>query len=73
MVYGELGRLPLEIMVKQKLVLFWNSRLIYNQILSSIMYTLMLKLHENNPTKFRWISYTKSIMDDALCEMIKCL
>jgi hypothetical protein len=38
MVYGELGRLPLEIMVKQKLVLFWNSRLIYNQILSSIIY-----------------------------------
>lgn len=65
MVYGELGRLPLEIMVKQKLVLFWNSMLFNNQKLSSIMYKLMLKLHENNPAKFKWISYTKSIMDDC--------
>ena len=38
MVYGELGRLPLEIMVKQKLVLFWNSMLFNNQKLSSILY-----------------------------------
>jgi hypothetical protein len=64
-VYGELGRLPLEIMVEQKLVLFWNSMLFNNQKLSSIMYKLMLKLYEINPTKFKWISYTKSIMDDC--------
>ena len=64
-VYGELGRLPLEIMVEQKLVLFWNSMLFNNQKLSSIMYKLMLRLHENNPKRFKWISYTKSIMDDC--------
>ena len=29
------------------------------------MYKLMLKLHENNTTKFKWISYKKSIMDDC--------
>ena len=65
MVYGELGRLPLEIMVKQKLVLFWNSMLFNNQKLSSIMYKLMLRFHVTNPTKFKWISYTKSIMNDC--------
>ena len=57
-VYGELGRLPLEVMVEQKLVLFWNNMLFNNQKLSSIMYKLMLILHENNPTKFKWILCT---------------
>ena len=52
-------------MVKQKLVLFWNSMLFNNQKLSSIMYKLMLRLHENNPTKLKRISYTKSIMDEC--------
>jgi hypothetical protein len=25
----------------------------------------MLKLHEENPSKFEWLSYTKSILDDS--------
>ena len=36
-----------------------------NQKLSSIMYKLMLRFHVTNPTKFKWISYTKSIMNDC--------
>jgi hypothetical protein len=33
--------------------------------LSFIKYKLMLKLHEENPSKFEWLSYTKSILDDS--------
>ena len=29
------------------------------------MYKLMLKIHETRPLKFKWISYTKSILDDC--------
>lgn len=64
MVYGELGRFPLETIVKRKMVLFWNSLLLENNKLSSIMYKLMLKSHFQYPTKFKWITYVKSIFDE---------
>ena len=42
MVYGELGRYPMEVMVKCKIVLFWNNLLCESNKLSSILYKLML-------------------------------
>lgn len=65
LVYGELGRFPLETIVKQKMILFWNSLLTDSNKLSHIMYKLMLKVHETRPVKFKWVSYTKSILDDC--------
>ena len=65
MVYGELGRFPLEIIIKQKMILFWNSLLIEDSKLSSILYQLMFKLYDINPSKFKWIKYIKSILDDC--------
>ena len=65
MVYGELGRFSLDIIVKRRMVLFWNSLLQEEHKLSSIMYRVMLKLHSRYPTKFKWISYVKSIFDDC--------
>jgi hypothetical protein len=41
MVYGELGRYPMEVMVKCKIVLFWNNLLCESNKLSSILYKLM--------------------------------
>jgi hypothetical protein len=64
LVYGELGRFPLETIVKQKMILFWNSLLTDSNKLSH-MYKLMLKIHEARPLKFKWISYTKSVLDDC--------
>jgi hypothetical protein len=64
LVYGELGRFPLETIVKQKMILLWNSLLTDSNKLSH-MYKLMLKIHEARPLKFKWISYTKSVLDDC--------
>jgi hypothetical protein len=50
MVYGELGRYPMEVIVKRKIVLFWNNLLCESNKLSSILYELMFKLHDQNPS-----------------------
>ena len=42
-----------------------NNILFNSSKLSFIKYKLMLKLHEENPSKFEWLSYTKSILDDS--------
>ena len=65
MVYGELGRFPLEIIIKRKMIMFWNSLQTEKTKLSSIMYQVMLKLHSENPSKFKWVSYVKSVFDDC--------
>jgi hypothetical protein len=42
--------------------------------LSSILYKLMLKIHESSQADFKWIKYIKSIFDEmdwALFGMIK--
>lgn len=65
MVYGELGRVPLEISIKLRMVTFWGKTLQKENKISNIMLRLMLKLHENNPSKFKWISYLKSIFDET--------
>jgi hypothetical protein len=59
MVYGELGRYPMEVVVKRKIVLFWNNLLCESNKLSFILYKLMFKLHDQNPSHFKWISYVK--------------
>ena len=46
------------------MVLFWNSLLLENNTLSSIMYKTMLALHLQFPQKFKWVSYVKSIFNE---------
>ena len=47
MVYGELGRIPLEIQVKLRMVSFW-SKLVYDENkLSSILYKLIFSINNN--------------------------
>ena len=65
MVYGELGRFSLEIIVKIKMILFWNELLSKSNKLSSIMYKIMFTLSINDQSKFKWIEYIKSICDEC--------
>lgn len=65
MVYGEIGRFPVEIIIKLRMATFWNKMLCNNNKLSSIMYRLMFKLHQSNPIHFKWITYVKSIFDEC--------
>ena len=64
MIYGELGRFPIEIVIKLRMVNYWNSLLDSNNKLSNILYKLIFKLHENNQIDFKWINYVKTIFDD---------
>jgi hypothetical protein len=63
MVLGELGRFPIEVKVKLKIISFW-SRLIQSESkLSNILYKLMLSLYEQNQQTFKWIKCVESIFN----------
>jgi hypothetical protein len=57
MLYGELGRYPLNITVKLKILSFWSK-------LSSLIYRLLYSKTRGNNT-FSWINFVKSILDDC--------
>lgn len=64
MVYGELGRFPLELRVKLRIVSFWIKLLQCEGKLSNILYRLMFFLQENGVYNFRWIQFIKQIFND---------
>jgi hypothetical protein len=57
------------LIVKQQIILSWKSLLTDSNKLSHIVYKLMLRIHETRPLKFKWISYTKSILNSVFCHM----
>ena len=65
MVCGELGRLPLSIKVKMRMVSYW-CRLIWNENkISTHLYKLMYYLHNNGICNFKWLSCVKGIFDET--------
>ena len=66
MVYGELGRYPICIQVKKRLVGFW-ARLIESKEnkLSRIMYNCLLNLSDTGVYVSPWVSQVKQILDDC--------
>ena len=65
MVYGELGRFPIEISIKIRMICFWNKMLMNENKLSSKIYRLLFNLHVNGNRDFKWINYVKSIFDET--------
>ena len=65
MVYGELGRLPLELQKKIKMICFWYKLVTSENEWSGKLYQLLLTLHSNGSNKFKCINYVKSILDDT--------
>ena len=65
MVYGELGRFPIEIRVKLRMVSFWGRLLNNENKLSSTLYRLMLSLKVKNNVNFKWINFVESIFNDT--------
>jgi hypothetical protein len=45
MVYGEMGRFPMDIVIKLRMIMFWNSLIDNSGKLSSVLYKLMLFAH----------------------------
>lgn len=65
MVYGELGRFPLDINIKLRMVSFYSRMMKNENKLSSIMFKLLLNLHQNGTCYSKWIAYVKSIFDEC--------
>jgi hypothetical protein len=64
-VYGELGRFPLEIRVKLRTISYW-CKLVNNETkLSSSLYRLMLCLKNQGQNNFKGINYVESILNRA--------
>ena len=64
MVYGEIGRYPLHIEIKNRIIMFWHKLVSCNN-LSSMIYRLMFKLQENGIMQFKWLSNVKSIFSET--------
>lgn len=61
MVYGELGRYPLDIFIKLRIIKYWTKLVLGKQEkLPSVLYNLALRKYQNNVT---WLKYVKSILD----------
>ena len=57
-VYGELGRYPLSIKIKQRMVRYWTRILKGGEYkLNKVMYTILYKLHCKNVHLSPWITY----------------
>lgn len=65
MVLGELGRYPLEIIVKQRIVSFWG-RLITGaeNKYSSLIHSFCFDAHENNKCVLSWFRGVRNIFDE---------
>ena len=59
-----MGRFPMDIVMNLRMVMFWNSLIDNSGKLWSILYKLMLKIHESSQEDFKWIKYIKSIIDE---------
>ena len=66
LLYGELGRYPVHISVKLRMIAFWFRLLTGKQSkLSLLVYSLLLNDMNNYVYNHKWIVFVKSILDDA--------
>ena len=66
MIYGELGRYPLSIVIKKRIISFWHKLVSENaNKLSSSLYRILLNDFLSETYEYDWISSVKSIFDDT--------
>jgi hypothetical protein len=67
MIYGELGRFPIEIDIKIRMVSFWARLLLGKETkLSYLSYKLLYTLSIEENVHFVWIKYLKELFDEYL-------
>ena len=65
-VYGELGRMPLELLIKQRMINYWAKIVSsHNAKINKILYSIMFELHQNNRFVWPWITYIKSTLENC--------
>ena len=66
MVYGELGRFPLEIFIKKRIIGYWARILVGKESkLTKVMYDQLLIMYTTNQFKSRWIECIKNILEEC--------
>ena len=66
MIYGELGRYPLEIYIKSRIISFWAKLLSGKELkLSKIMYNLCYCMSIKNVEHFTWLDNVKKILNEC--------
>ena len=63
MLYGELGRHPLNIRVQLRMISFWCKSIQNENKLCGILYKLLFNLQTNDDYDCRWISHIRSVID----------
>jgi hypothetical protein len=61
MIYGELGRYPLDIDIKLRHILYRSKLIIGKDIKLSIISYRLLYLSQNNNCQFSWLNYVEYI------------
>ena len=64
MVYGELGRFPLSVHIKTRMIGFWLKLKCSNK-LSSKMYSLLISLKNNKGYAFKWLTHIEDICNST--------
>ena len=73
MVYGELGRYPLSISVKVRMLTFWANVINCNTSKLTGIYLLASRNHNINSIRSPWITFVKGILDECgLCNIYSC-
>ena len=66
MIYGELGRVPLSVAIKTRIVSYWHRLLTCpTQKLASTMYNIVSHITHMGFNELKWSSYVKSILDEC--------
>ena len=66
MVYGELGKLPLDIFIKKRSIGYWARILVGKESkLTKVTYNQLLNMYNSNLFKSKWIEFIKDILEDC--------
>ena len=66
MVYGETGMLPVEYLIKVRMISFWITLVTGKQDkISFLMYSMCLSLHNKNLLEFKWLDKIKQILIES--------
>ena len=66
MLYGELGRCPISVLIKSRMIGFWQRIVKGKQDkISSKLYHILLEMHNRDFFHSKWLLYIKSILNDC--------
>jgi hypothetical protein len=68
MIFGDLGRCPLHIDIKQRMLLYWTKLITRQQsTFCSVVHRLMYHLRNTQNAIFSWLNSVQTILDECNC------